>query len=330
VFGYDDFGNEMYNQRNEQPFTYTGYQKDDVTGTLFAQAREYQPTVGRFVSEDLVKGYVLATQTLNQYTYCWNDPMNLVDLDGLFPTEPRQEPENDARYVIFVHGTVIQPWRTWHSTGTNTYGPDQWGEAYINHVINSLNVSENNVHIPNWRGRNNPRERVRGGNIVEGYIRNILSNNPNAEILIIGYSHGGNVVKIALNNIFSDDYELDLSNVTMVGTATPALREYQLNNVQGLNNQFNFYNIWDATQANYAGIGSSTRRQDPSGTLWRPSDQWGRAQYTAHPENNIRVTRDVPRNSENLFGAAAHTIMMTSQTIWDLYKVEPIRESKGW
>lgn len=207
---------------------------------------------------------------------------------------------------------------------------DQFHYEYVNHVINSLNVSENNVHIPNWRGRNNPRERVRGGAIVEDYIRNILSNNTNAEILIIGYSHGGNVVKIALNNIFSDDYELDLSNVTMVGTAAPALQEYQLNNVQGLNDQFNFYNTRDATQANFAGIGSSARRQDPSGTLWRPSDQWGRAQYTVSPENNIRVIRDVPYGRNNIGGAAAHSIMRTSQIIWDLYKIDPIREAKGW
>ena len=158
----------------------------------------------------------------------------------------------------------------------------------------------------------------------------ILRHNSNAEVLLIRYSHGGNVVKIALNNIFRDDYELDLSNVTMVGTAAPALREYQLNNVQGLNNQFNFYNTWDATQANFAGIGSSAIRQDPGSTRWGSSNQWGRAQYTACPENNICVTRDVPRHLDNFGGMAAHSIMRTSQAIWDLYKVDPIREAKGW
>jgi len=32
----------------------------------------------------------------------------------------------------------------------------------------------------------------------------------------------------------------------------------------------------------------------------------------------------------NQWGAAAHTIMRTSQIIWDEYKIDPIRESKGW
>ena len=103
VFGYDDFGNELYQQRNEQPFTYTGYQKDNVTGTLFAQAREYMPTVGRFVSEDLVKGVIQAPYTLNQYTYCWNDPMNLVDLDGLNPVN-RPEAEQEMIDAAREHG----------------------------------------------------------------------------------------------------------------------------------------------------------------------------------------------------------------------------------
>ncbi|WP_416386582.1 RHS repeat-associated core domain-containing protein [Aequitasia blattaphilus] len=40
-----------------QPFTYTGYQKDSIAGTYYAQVREYLPQVGRFISEDIVKGF---------------------------------------------------------------------------------------------------------------------------------------------------------------------------------------------------------------------------------------------------------------------------------
>ena len=42
-------------QGEEQPFGYTGYRFDDVSGTYFAQAREYQVGNG-FTAEDLVKG----------------------------------------------------------------------------------------------------------------------------------------------------------------------------------------------------------------------------------------------------------------------------------
>ena len=37
------------------------------------------------MSEDLVKGSVYAPITLNQYAYCWNQPLDLIDLDGLRP-----------------------------------------------------------------------------------------------------------------------------------------------------------------------------------------------------------------------------------------------------
>jgi len=35
------------------------------------------------MSEDSIKGIQTHPFTLNQYSYCWNQPLNLVDLDGL-------------------------------------------------------------------------------------------------------------------------------------------------------------------------------------------------------------------------------------------------------
>ena len=40
-YGYDEFGNDLYgNQGVAQPFGYTGYRHDQISGTYFAQARE--------------------------------------------------------------------------------------------------------------------------------------------------------------------------------------------------------------------------------------------------------------------------------------------------
>jgi len=63
-----------------QPFTYTGYQKDNVANTYYAQAREYVAEVGRFGEQDRAK------YGLNWYIYCDNSPMMLVDLTGFIPT----------------------------------------------------------------------------------------------------------------------------------------------------------------------------------------------------------------------------------------------------
>ncbi len=43
-------------------------------------------SVGRFVSEDKVRGFVILPYTLNHYGYCWNNPVDFVDRDGNLPT----------------------------------------------------------------------------------------------------------------------------------------------------------------------------------------------------------------------------------------------------
>jgi len=59
-----------------------GHTSDASTGLIYMRARYYDPSVGRFVSED-PKG-----QGLNWFAYCANDPVNLTDNTGLDPFEP--------------------------------------------------------------------------------------------------------------------------------------------------------------------------------------------------------------------------------------------------
>ena len=52
---YDEFGEELQNISHIQTITYTGYQKEAVGDTYFAQARQYNTLRGKFMSEDIVK-----------------------------------------------------------------------------------------------------------------------------------------------------------------------------------------------------------------------------------------------------------------------------------
>jgi len=84
AYAFDEFGQALHDASAvSQPFGFTGYQHDN--GLYYAQARQYSPEIGRFISEDLVKGLAPAPFTLNSYAYCWNQPLNLVDLDGMLP-----------------------------------------------------------------------------------------------------------------------------------------------------------------------------------------------------------------------------------------------------
>ena len=73
-YGYGAFGEDLYgNQGEMQPFGYTGYQRDKVAGTYYAQAREYQADAGRFSSQDIIGGFSENPETLNRYSYSWNN-----------------------------------------------------------------------------------------------------------------------------------------------------------------------------------------------------------------------------------------------------------------
>ena len=96
TYGYDEFGKDLSKeleeagipcpydrQGEEQPFGYTGYRLDDVSGTYFAQAREYRAESGRFTAEDVIKGNGVMPKTLNRYGYCWGNPFNYYDPTGM-------------------------------------------------------------------------------------------------------------------------------------------------------------------------------------------------------------------------------------------------------
>lgn len=99
-YRYDEFGRDIYiveqeesrkrysKQGESQPFGYTGYRYDDVSGTYFAQAREYRPENGRFTAMDLIKGNGAYPDTLNRYGYCRNNPVRYVDWNGREPELP--------------------------------------------------------------------------------------------------------------------------------------------------------------------------------------------------------------------------------------------------
>jgi len=105
TFEYDEFGNSLCKTYMNQPFGFTGYNADDLemTGTLFAQARQYMPELGRFVSEDThwhtenmiygdnphstilekkLPNLLAMNQANNLYGYTANNPFKYVDLIG--------------------------------------------------------------------------------------------------------------------------------------------------------------------------------------------------------------------------------------------------------
>ena len=85
---YDAFG-EVRTQSGtlSSDFLFTGEQFDAKArpgqGLYYLRARYYDPSTGRFLTQDPFRGFLVNPQTLNRYPYSVNDPINLVDPWGL-------------------------------------------------------------------------------------------------------------------------------------------------------------------------------------------------------------------------------------------------------
>ena len=79
-YSYDAFGNLQTDNENINPFLYCGEYQDLSSGLIYLRNRYYDPSIGRFISEDPIK------DGSNWYIYCNNNPINFIDALGLAPT----------------------------------------------------------------------------------------------------------------------------------------------------------------------------------------------------------------------------------------------------
>lgn len=91
TYRYDSFGNLSASSGSiANRFQYTGRESDSESGLYFYRARYYDPSTGRFLSEDPF-GFAIENDF---YRYAGNDVVNFVDPTGLFP---RFGPQDTAR-----------------------------------------------------------------------------------------------------------------------------------------------------------------------------------------------------------------------------------------
>jgi RHS repeat-associated protein len=78
-YTYDSFGNVTnFTGTLRNPFQYAARESDPETGLYYNRARYYNPSTGRFLSEDPI-GFLGG---INFYRYVFNNPANLIDPTG--------------------------------------------------------------------------------------------------------------------------------------------------------------------------------------------------------------------------------------------------------
>ncbi|MGG4132072.1 RHS repeat-associated core domain-containing protein [Paenibacillus illinoisensis] len=82
-YTYDIWGNpEKTKETVPNVLRYAGEYFDETTGLQYLRARWYDPSVGRFITEDTFEGDYTNPLSLNLYTYVENNPLKYVDFTG--------------------------------------------------------------------------------------------------------------------------------------------------------------------------------------------------------------------------------------------------------
>ena len=87
TYNYEPFGNILSSTGKGDAYkfigTIYGVEDDGMSGLYHMNNRYYDASTGRFVSRDIVRGYVSDPLSLNRYVYCKNNPVMYIDPEGL-------------------------------------------------------------------------------------------------------------------------------------------------------------------------------------------------------------------------------------------------------
>jgi len=108
------------------PFRYAGEVFDAESGMIYLRARYYDPSVGRFISEDTYKGQVDNPLSLNRYTYGHNNPLRFIDPSGHIAAEGSGGTGENQGWLDYTISKI----RYW-DISTKTPTPEEQAEALM-------------------------------------------------------------------------------------------------------------------------------------------------------------------------------------------------------
>jgi RHS repeat-associated protein len=130
TYAYDAFGNMTDSGGNfVNPYRYTGREWDGETGLYYYRARYYDPSIGRFISEDPIH----FNGGINFYRYADNAPTNWTDASGLSPQDVQNLINSFNNTVNFLnHNGLRRPGggTGWWSSHVNGWKNDFWWHSY--------------------------------------------------------------------------------------------------------------------------------------------------------------------------------------------------------
>ena len=89
------------------PLRYRGYVYDHETGLYYVSSRYYDPEIGRFINADEYISTGQGIMGCNMFTYCNNNPVNMVDPSGTMPKFLPEYLEEFTEWVETAVGTLL-------------------------------------------------------------------------------------------------------------------------------------------------------------------------------------------------------------------------------
>jgi len=192
--------------------------------------------------------------------------------------------------------------------GTEHWNDDsEDGKAFRRYIKDLFGYD---YYMPEWDGGNRVSSRIQGAEAIAGQIAVWHRANPDKPIILIGYSHGGNVNKEIVNILARDNPPIFVN--TLINIAIPIRPDFTLNARVG--QHINVFNRGDAIQVAGARHTGTEEVIDF---------------YTGMPRTvPRRVTPDDPRRyggtvynievpRRHLFGPRAnHKFMHTDPEVW--------------
>ncbi len=274
TYEYDIWGNLIADKVKEtmpNPFAYAGEMYDKESGFYYLRARYYDPRMGRFISEDTVKGQVDNPLSLNRYTYVSNNPLKYVDPSGHINVGVGEG--NSGTYYYFdnegvrrIHGTKGIDWNYYREW----FDKDQGG---MHDALRGTNKTKNYIAAKvtwDWAMENNiPMDG--GGISFSGKLSGTKLSTTNTVTNTKGTTIQGN---------FMPENYTGKNLPSFVSPGTNFLPKYDSN---GVLKQVKFYDQY-GREAGWVDLTNHNRPNDHTAPHWHKVDYNSKT-----PENGIQI-----------------------------------------
>ncbi len=131
------------------PIRYRGYYYDIEKGMYYLNSRYYWPKLGRFINADSQINTSLGFLGFNQFSYCLNTPVNMVDYGGDKPGDLFDTMDEAARdFAEYISETSIKVDReyasyiytktVWETKTVTYYNPNLFGNNLLSRLWNYI------------------------------------------------------------------------------------------------------------------------------------------------------------------------------------------------